>query len=166
MKNLSYTVEGKKRIPDWTDRELRDVFIEPNGAKEYKDILAILESEYKRLGTILDGFSGRSKEAFDVSRAADLYRRILFFKIQELKRADILLEEPGSSSSNKAVTVKDLQNRYGIKSRQGITTWISRNLDVINRQAADPVRKVGKYWIIPASALPIIDSLRRSGKER
>lgn len=64
------------------------------------------------------------------------------------------------------MSVKDLQQRYGIKSRQGITTWLARNLDAINRQSKMPVQKVGKYWQIPVSALLVIDELRRGGKER
>lgn len=129
-----------------------------------KNILETLEQEYNRLGAVLDSFFTKARGASEVVRAAELYKRILFLKIQALKRKRGPAEVP--KASEEVVSVKDLQQRYGIKSRQGITTWLARNLDAINRQSKMPVQKVGKYWQISVSALPVIDELRRGDKER
>lgn len=85
MKTLSYALEHGQQIPEWNDKELLDVFIAPEGAKGYRNVLETLQAEYDRLNAILDGFNSRAKGAADVVRAAELYRRILFFKIQALK---------------------------------------------------------------------------------
>lgn len=164
MKTLSYTLEHGKQIPEWNDKELLDVFIAPEGAKGYENVLETLQAEYDRLNAILDGFNSKAKGAADVARAAELYRRILFFKLQVLK-GHVTADKSRTGCSD-TVSVKDLQKRYGIKSRQGVSTWLVRNLDIINQKATEPVEKSGKYWRIPVSALPVIDMLRRGGKER
>ena len=161
MKTLSYSLEHGQQIPEWNDKELLDVFIAPEGAKGYGNVLETLQGEYDRLNAILDEFSSRAKGSADVVRAAELYRRILFFKIQALK-GHVTADE--SKTIGDTVTVKDLQIRYGIKSRQGVSTWLARNLDIINQKSAEPVKKSGKYWRIPVSALPVM--LRRGRKER
>lgn len=163
MKTLSYSLEHGQQIPEWNDKELLDVFIALEGAKGYGNVLETLQGEYDRLNAILDEFSSRAKGSADVVRAAELYRRILFFKIQALK-GHVTADK--SKTIGDTVTVKDLQIRYGIKSRQGVSTWLARNLDIINQKSAEPVKKSGKYWRIPVSALPVIDMLRRGRKER
>lgn len=169
MKKLSYAIDGRSKVPEWTDKELLDVFITPGGAEGYENVLETLQAEYDRLGAVIDEFKSHAKGAADVVRAAMIYRRILFFKIQALKGTlQVVNAAPTEpvESSMAALSIKDLQDRYGVKSPQGITTWLNRNLDAINASAPAPVQKVGKYWRIPASALPIIDLMRRGGKER
>lgn len=167
MKKLSYAIDGGSKVPEWTDKELLDVFIMPDGAREYENVLETLQGEYERLGVVIDGFKSNARGAADVVRAAMIYRRILFFKIQVLQGAKLAPAEPESvESATAALSIKDLQDRYGVKSPQGMTTWLMRNLDTINASAPDSVKKVGKYWHISASALPVIDLMRRGGKER
>lgn len=162
---------------DWLDQELIDIFASaPENAFEYEQVLDTLKEEQRRVKAELKELTKRRVKG--LSPALDhlrLLSRILFFRIRELERfnenQEIAKEGPGRPSeafpghelSN--YSIGDLQKRYNVKSPQGMIEWLKRNLTRINSVSIVPVQKMGKYWQIPAEAIPVIDGLRRKKPE-
>lgn len=178
MKKLGVRVGSRIGIThDWTDQELIDIFTaDPGSAIEYEQVIETLKEERRRVQAELDSL--KSRRVKGISPALDhlmLLSRILFFRIWVLERfnknnenaseghrmpSDAFLEGEMCNYS-----ISDLQQRYNVKSPQGMIEWLKRNLQKINAASTVPVQKIGKYWQIPGEALLVIDGLRRKKPE-
>lgn len=178
MKKLGVRVCSRIGIThDWTDQELIDIFAsEPGKAIEYEQVIETLKEERQRVQAELDSL--KSRRVKGISPALDhlmLLSRILFFRIWVLERFNQNNENasevprmpsdafPEGEMSN--YSIADLQQRYNVKSPQGMIEWLKRNLQKINAASSVPVQKIGKYWQIPGEALLVIDGLRRKKPE-
>lgn len=178
MKKLGVRVGSEIGIThDWTDQELIDIFAsEPGKAIEYEQVIETLKEERRRVQVELDSL--KSRRVKGISPALDhlmLLSRILFFRICVLERFNQNNENasevhrmhsdafPEGEMSN--YSIADLQQRYNVKSPQGMIEWLKRNLQKINAASSVPVQKIGKYWQIPGEALLVIDGLRRKKPE-
>ena len=178
MKKLGVRVGSEIGIThDWTDQELIDIFAsEPGKAIEYEQVIETLKEERRRVQVELDSL--KSRRVKGISPALDhlmLLSRILFFRIWVLERFnqnnENASEVPRMPSDAFRVgemsnySIADLQQRYNVKSPQGMIEWLKRNLQKINAASSVPVQKIGKYWQIPGEALLVIDGLRRKKPE-
>lgn len=179
MKKLGVRVGSEIGIThDWTDQELIDIFTaDPGSAIEYEQVIETLKEERRRVQAELDSL--KSRRVKGISPALDhlmLLSRILFFRIWMLERFNQNNENasegprmpsdafPEGEMSNN-YSISDLQQRYNVKSPQGMIEWLKRNLQKINAASTVPVQKIGKYWQIPGEALLVIDGLRRKRPE-
>lgn len=177
MKKLGVRVGAGIGIThDWTDQELIDIFTaDPGSAIEYEQVIETLKDERQRVQAELDSL--KSRRVKGLSPAIEhlmLLSRILFFRIWVLERfQNNEIAPKGSRMPSDAFpegemsnySISDLQQRYNVKSPQGMIEWLKRNLQKINAASTVPVQKIGKYWQIPGEALLVIDGLRRKRPE-
>ena len=178
MKKLGVRVGSEIGIThDWTDQELVDIFAsDPSSAIEYEQVIETLKEERQRVQAELDEL--KSRRVKGISPALDhlmLLSRILFFRIWVLERFNQnnenasevprMLSDAFRVGEMSNYSIADLQQRYNVKSPQGMIEWLKRNLQKINAASSVPVQKIGKYWQIPGEALLVIDGLRRKKPE-